>query len=475
VSATTTIAICLSLVTADPEVGDKVVTLTTAPVMSGSEKLAEIEPGAELTITGVKLPWVGVAVTQDGKAVKGWVLDKNLIPKPAEALKRLAARGNVKAPDDLFKKIDADNDLRLTRREFELGTRPQTLEDLNEQLRLALEGQARQFAAQGTPQTPFARRMTILFALRGGTTQVTFDNWKTPLTKQNVETLCDDYLRTQDMRQSRSARELIDAERPEERAERAGALFIWADTNRDNALSIQEFQRATGIVSPSNARTNQKEAPDSGKPERAVAEGDVLRLIEELEGENVSFQIRAAKELKEMGREGRNAVPALARVLQHDNGTLRISAAKALESMGQDAKDAVPALVNALQDENGTVRIHAAKALGSIGSDAKAAVPALTRDAVPALINAITDGRLSVKRYAMEALGNIGPGAKVAVPALVQALTDESGLLRRYAVRALGDIGPDAKAAVPALTNLLDDRSLKYEAEKALKKIGTAP
>ena len=399
-SITSSIALCVALVTADPEVGDRVVTLTSAPVMSGSEKLADIQPGVELTVTGVKLPWVGVSVTRDGKEVRGWVLDRNVILKPAEALKRLTAKVNVKAPDDLLKKLDADNDLQLTRHEFELGTRPQTLEDLNEQLQAALEGQARQFAAQGTPQTPFARRMAVLFALRGGTTEVTFQNWKKPLTKQNVETLRDDYLRTQDMRRSRLAQELIDAEKPEERAERAGALFIWADADRDNALSTQEFERATGIVSPSNARTNQKIAPNSGKPKQAVAEGDISRLIEELEGENVSFQIRAANELEKMGREGRDAVPALARVLQHDNGTLRISAAKALESMGQDAKDAVPALVKALQDENGTVRIHAAKALGSIGSDAKAAVPALTE--------ATEDESAGVRWNAKQALKKIG-------------------------------------------------------------------
>ena len=78
-SIATTIALCLSLVTAEIKAGDKVVTLTTAPVMSGEEKVAEVGPGVELTVTDVKLPWYGVTVIQDGKEVTGWVVNSKLM------------------------------------------------------------------------------------------------------------------------------------------------------------------------------------------------------------------------------------------------------------------------------------------------------------------------------------------------------------------------------------------------------------
>lgn len=72
------LAICLSVVSTTVEVGDEVVTLTTAPVMQGAKKVAEIEAGAELSVADTRGPWVGVHVTQGTRKVKGWILDRHV-------------------------------------------------------------------------------------------------------------------------------------------------------------------------------------------------------------------------------------------------------------------------------------------------------------------------------------------------------------------------------------------------------------
>ena len=79
------LAICLTTVPAEIEAGDKVVTLTAAPVMIGSKEVAEVDRGAELTVTSVKTPWIGVTVTRNGEEIKGWVLDRNVVTSPTDS------------------------------------------------------------------------------------------------------------------------------------------------------------------------------------------------------------------------------------------------------------------------------------------------------------------------------------------------------------------------------------------------------
>jgi len=69
--------------------------------------------------------------------------------------------------------------------------------------------------------------------------------------------------------------------------------------------------------------------------------------------------------------------------LQSQDAGVRSYAASALGEIGKDAKDAAPALIAALKDQDAGVRRSAAAALGKIGKDAK--------DAAPALIAALKD------------------------------------------------------------------------------------
>ncbi|MFH1924552.1 MAG: EF-hand domain-containing protein [Planctomycetota bacterium] len=247
----TILAVSLFLVAADVQPGDKVVTLTTAPVMSGSEKLAEAEPGVELTVAGVKLPWVGVTVTQDGKEVKGWVLDKNLLINPESAFAALLGHcGNTQSRPDFqneFQKIDANGNGSIMTDEFSTATKLDSVADLNQQLQRRLTDLRKTI----TIPDPRLRSQGILFflagelsSLKGLKREISFNGWRRLPTHDEATRMAEDFLRSGDIRRSRLAQELLDREDPKVRARRAEVLFRWADSNGDGALSLEEFKQA---------------------------------------------------------------------------------------------------------------------------------------------------------------------------------------------------------------------------------------
>ncbi len=481
-SITTTIALCLSLGTADPEIGGKVVTLTTAPVMCGAEKLAEVEPGVELTVTDLKLPWIGVTVTQNGKDAKGWVLDRNVVMNPDSAFAALLGYYGKSRPDlqSEFQRIDANANGSMTIDEFLDATTLDSLDDLNLQLQRRLNDFRRTFTAPD----PRLRSQAILMALAGEVgrlkglkKEISFNGWKRVPTNEEAKRMAEDFLRTGDVRRSKLAHQLV--ETPGERTRKSHAMFAWADRDADSGLSVEEFVQAASVQpatpattgKPSVSRSSPKPsavASGAGASEMAEQEPDIECLIRSLENPDSDVRRRAAQTLRSVGQEAKAAVPALIVALNDESRIVREFAAAALGNIGPEAKAAVPALIDAFSDESYSPRTSAAAALGSIGPDAEAAVPALTQ--------ALTDdSSMLVRKYAAQALGSIGPDAKAAVPILTQALTDDSSLVRKSAATALGNIGPDAKAAMPALTKLLNDRLLKRTVQHALKKISAEP
>lgn len=144
--------------------------------------------------------------------------------------------------------------------------------------------------------------------------------------------------------------------------------------------------------------------------------------------------------------------------LQDEDLVARMSAAVALGDLGPRAKQAIPALAKVVQDSNEDHNVHsrAVQALASIGPEA-----------VPELIKALQDGKTIVRRFAAGALGGKGPEA---VPALVAALEDEDRNVRLISVQSLGKIGPQAKDAVEALRRAAQDEhySIATSATRAL-------
>ena len=173
-----------------------------------------------------------------------------------------------------------------------------------------------------------------------------------------------------------------------------------------------------------------------------------------------------AFEDRDLGREARAAVPALAAALRDRNDQVRWRAAEALGKLGPDAAAAVPALVDAL-DRSDMLAQEAAKALGRMGGAA--------RPAVSALASALTRDDVYLRREAAKALVKLGPDAEEAVPVLVEALRDKDRTVRAESCKVLGRIGPAARSAVPALKALLRDPDdlVRVQADEALRRIGS--
>ena len=187
-------------------------------------------------------------------------------------------------------------------------------------------------------------------------------------------------------------------------------------------------------------------------------------LTAALRDNNSEVRAGAALALGRIGLPAHRAVPALIAVLEepyapgprwfshpefvswgdHPVARLRGSAAYALGRIGKDAREATPALVVALRDDYPQVRQAAAWALARVAPDPKISV----RPLAGALLDDTWSGTAPC---AALALGEMGPEARDAVSALADALRYGSPDLKGCAAWALGQIGPEAKPAVPAL------------------------
>jgi HEAT repeat protein len=106
---------------------------------------------------------------------------------------------------------------------------------------------------------------------------------------------------------------------------------------------------------------------DTDKRPKTVAE-----LIRKLEARDERSRLTAIRQLGRLGVAGREAVPALAKVMLHDpQANVRNQAAQAL---GQIGVPAVPELVRTLQNRDQATRLRAALALAQIGPEAKEAI-----------------------------------------------------------------------------------------------------
>jgi len=260
--------LCSSLSQAsEPEIapGNKIVVLHDTHVQVGTDKLEAVEAGVEITAEAVQDDWIAVTVERDSKSVSGWIHSGHAIPNPEIAFAALAVRV-AWAVDWLttedFERMDSDADGQVIISEFLRDTNKQTLDDLNEQLHRELaacdkainENLRRQRARFGKVLDADWRLrrhlwLTLQIVQRTGSpsdVNVTFKNWKRKPFRHEAEQIAEDFLKTRDIRRSRVAQQLIDREEPKARAQRAQALFKWADKNDDGKLSLDEFKLALG-------------------------------------------------------------------------------------------------------------------------------------------------------------------------------------------------------------------------------------
>ncbi len=135
--------------------------------------------------------------------------------------------------------------------------------------------------------------------------------------------------------------------------------------------------------------------------------------------------------LVQIDPEGTECVPALITALDHDDYGVVDTAANCLGLLGRQARDAVPALAKAVTrkfdeefDSGVDPQVSAAKALRRIGPEATSAIPALIgalkyRRVVRPNIDGSPDdyADYSAAAAAAEVLGSFGSEAKAAIPA----------------------------------------------------------
>jgi HEAT repeat protein len=190
-------------------------------------------------------------------------------------------------------------------------------------------------------------------------------------------------------------------------------------------------------------------------------------LIEALKDQDEDVRWLAAQQLGSIDP-GEGAVQPLCDVLKSEQEETRVraSAAYSLGRIRADVRASVPALSEALHSEDTLLGVNAAGSLVKID-------PSLNEKSMKALMRGMKDSRSYVRNSAIRALGQMGKDAGEAVPELARALKDGDKLCRLAAAQALERVGTEAKAAVPALYDALkdEDERLRKAARSALDKI----
>ncbi|MFI4874575.1 MAG: HEAT repeat domain-containing protein [Blastopirellula sp. JB062] len=164
---------------------------------------------------------------------------------------------------------------------------------------------------------------------------------------------------------------------------------------------------------------------------------------------------------------GPKATPRLAKALETEG--LRMHALAILRQLGPDGKAAVPALIETLKVENGEVQSETLMVLGGLGESAAPAVEPIAAF--------LSNPSVGLQQSALYALGSVGPAAKPAIPQITPLLDSEIGFTKVAAGWAIAHIDPTSAAAAnatPVLASALSDGTelVRLEAAKALGLFG---
>jgi hypothetical protein len=214
-------------------IGQQVYTIAPAPLQLGKQQVMTVAGGTSLVAKAVRGTWVWVVVENEGHMSKGWLPVRYLTARPKETFCALVLTGGfpMHAPQR-WEQMDLDHDNVLRMEEFVAGTRSDTLDDLNRQLRTLRD--------ETGPEVFRTALQLHLLGVMGDY----FKGWTRRPTSEEVRQMEADYLRSDDIRRSATARQLIDPESREARAAKARAMFKWADIDADGRLTLAEFERA---------------------------------------------------------------------------------------------------------------------------------------------------------------------------------------------------------------------------------------
>lgn len=107
---------------------------------------------------------------------------------------------------------------------------------------------------------------------------------------------------------------------------------------------------------------------------------EVKSLVPLFKDKDEEKRLYAVKACGFLGPLAKPVLAELSQALRTDKSKeVRREAAKSLAKLGRDARDAVPALTAALNDPDDTVKIHSLNALAEIGPEARSALPVIDR------------------------------------------------------------------------------------------------
>jgi len=169
-----------------------------------------------------------------------------------------------------------------------------------------------------------------------------------------------------------------------------------------------------------------------------------------------------------LGRAGRDAEPALIRILSDPDDEARRLAASVYLGLGWASPEGTKALAEALFDSNPWVRGYAATALGQLAD----------RSALPALVRCYEQyGDDKTREAAVFAIGTMGAAAPDQLPFLRRVRDEESGILRlraAWAAASVAGAGPDRDTAVAISVESLGSPELAQQAITNLAMLGPA-
>jgi HEAT repeat protein len=187
-------------------------------------------------------------------------------------------------------------------------------------------------------------------------------------------------------------------------------------------------------------------------------------LIKNLQNGDLRLRLDVIVTLSQMGKNAKNAVPALIAALS--DSQLRYHTVIALGNIGITANSAIPALMMTLQDADEVIRAITIESLCKIG---------LEVDMIPSLVIILQDTSARVRANSAFAIGCLREKAKVAVLPLVATLEDSDDWVRSNVIEALGKIGKDAEIAIPYLITALSDNYSGIRAKATLSLAYIAP
>jgi len=205
----------------------------------------------------------------------------------------------------------------------------------------------------------------------------------------------------------------------------------------------------------------------AGAAEGRILSGpnEVVSLVKQLKSRDPVKRRKAAEDLRIVGREAEDAVPALLKALDDGNIYVRIAAARALGYTRAKPEVVVPGLCRLARNKDPRLRDAGLRALLVLGP--------LAKDAVPFLVGMLKDRDTAHDGLAIAVLGRIGPPAKDAVTEITKRLNGDKGVCLT-AVKALANMGSYGAPAVPTIKRLLRDEKerVRKDALEALARIG---